>query len=169
MSHEYKTTRLGARFANRDSLLGVVLLAFSMLLMFVIIPSQVVDPKVPGTFIAPDFFPKALAGFLIFLSALLVYNGQATAAQSERADDKRITSATLMCIALILIAIWAIRWVGMMPASCIAMVLLMRMFGYEDWKKSILIALGFIIVMFLFFEKIAGISIPRGALFNGLF
>ena len=45
----------------------------------------------------------------------------------------------------------------------------MRMFGYEDWKKSILIALGFIIVMFLFFEKIAGISIPRGALFNGLF
>ncbi|MCK5445967.1 MAG: tripartite tricarboxylate transporter TctB family protein, partial [Rhodospirillaceae bacterium] len=137
--------------------------------MFGIIPWQVVDPMVPGTFIAPDFFPKALAGFLIFLSILLIYNGHTTAAESDRAEEKRITTATLLCIALILIAIWAIRWVGMMPAVCVAMILLMRMFGYQDLKKSILISVGFVIVMFLFFEKIASISIPRGALFNGLF
>lgn len=169
MTNQRSADKIISRFANRDSILGIVLLAFSIILLFGIIPWQVVDPQVPGTFIAPDFFPKALAGLLIFLSALLIYHGQTISADRDLHAVGRVSSATLQSIALIFIAIWAIRWIGMMPAACIAMVLLMRLFGYRDWKKAILISVSFIIVMFLFFEKVASISIPRGAWFNSLF
>ena len=169
MTNQYTSGGFASRFRNRDSILGMVLLAFSIVLLFEIIPLQVVDPKVPGTFIAPDFFPKALAIILIFLSVLLIYHGQTISADSDPDGERRITGPTLTSVALIFIAIWAIRWVGMMPAACIAMILLMRLFGYQDWKKAIMISVGFIIVMFVFFEMTANISIPRGALFDGLF
>lgn len=157
------------RIANRDSILGLIFLAFSIILFFGIIPWQVVDPKVAGVFIAPDFFPRALAACLMFLSALLVIYGHATSAEFERSADKRITTATVVSILSLFTAIWAIRWIGMMPSGFLAMILLMRLFGYSNWKRAILISVGFIFVLFLFFERVASVDIPRGALFDGLF
>lgn len=161
--------RLRARLSNRDSLLGLFIFAFCLCLLLILIPQQVKDPGVAGTFIKPDFFPYAIALSLTLLSLLLVFFGYKTSRDSNRSDDKRITKSTFICVTLLGVALSAIRWVGMAPVGWVAMYILMNLFGFKNKKTALLISLGFTVVLFLFFDKVASVSIPRGTLFEDLY
>lgn len=160
---------LRARLGNRDSILGLSIFAFCLCLLLFLIPQQVKNPNIPGTFIKPDFFPYAITLLLTLLSLLLVFFGYKTSRDSSRSDDKRITKSTVICVTILGVALSAIKWVGMAPMSLVTMYVLMNLFGFKNKKIAVLISLGFTVVLFLFFDKVATVSIPRGTLFENLY
>jgi hypothetical protein len=58
---------------------------------------------------------------------------------------------------------------GMLPVSVVTVLVLMRIFGYRKWFRALLFSLLFVALLFLFFEKIAQVSIPRGIFFEDLY
>lgn len=154
---------------NKDSQLGLGLLIFSLCLLFILIPLEVRDPKVPGTFIKPDFFPYLITLALALLSILLIFFGRKTSSDASRSDDKRITKGTVICIITLALSIAAINWVGMLPVGIIVVFILMHLFGLKNKVVALIISCGFNVAIFLFFEKVASVSIPRGLFLEKLF
>lgn len=168
-THKESKSWLGKRLGNKDSQLGLGLFLFSLCLIFILIPLEVKDPKVPGTFIKPDFFPYLITLALTLLSILLIFFGYKTSSDASRSDDKRITKGTVICIITLALSIGAIKWVGMLPVGIMVVFILMHLFGLKNKILAVVVSFGFNIAIFLFFDKVASISIPRGTIFEKLF
>ncbi|MBW2057910.1 MAG: tripartite tricarboxylate transporter TctB family protein [Deltaproteobacteria bacterium] len=153
---------------NRDIWLGLILLGFSLSLLFWLIPVYVGEHTTGERGLTPRFFPYSIVITLAFLSLLLVYeNFQAGHEQRPRAEDKRVTPFTLVCVLLFFAYYVEIRVIGMVPASMVTMFGLTRLFGFRRWLTNLVISVVFAILLYLFFEKMAQVSIPRGLLFEG--
>jgi len=55
---------------------------------------------------------------------------------------------------------------GMLPTSMAILLILMRLYGFRNRFLSILIALIFPCLLYIFFEKLAQVPIPRGLFFE---
>ena len=127
--------------------------------------------------LTPSFFPYCITivirlptAILGSLSILLIYKGSSTSqAEATRAEDKRVTQFTILCILLFLGYYMGIKVIGMIPVSILILFALIHLFGFRHWLLSILISVVFVVLLFLFFEKIAQVSIPRGFLFEGFY
>ena len=64
---------------------------------------------------------------------------------------------------------FGIQWIGMVPTGILMVYFLILVFGYKRWFRALIFSIFFVVLLFLFFEKIAQVSIPRGILFDGLY
>ena len=153
-----------------DFYLGIMLFAFSMALLAWLIPVYTGSQTTGQRGLTPSFFPYCITIALGFLSILLIYKGSSTSqAEATRAEDKRVTQFTILCILLFLGYYMGIKVIGMIPVSILILFALIHLFGFRHWLLSILISVVFVVLLFLFFEKIAQVSIPRGFLFEGFY
>jgi putative tricarboxylic transport membrane protein len=160
---------LKVRARTRDFYLAIVLLIFCLVLLFYVIPFHVQDHFAKGMAVKPSFFPYGITLALLVLSLLLVYNSPKTALDVSRIEDKRITRMTFVFVGLLFACYLAIVLFGMLPASVMTVLVLMRIFGYTKWFRALIFSLIFVALLFLFFEKIAQVSIPRGIFFEDLY
>jgi hypothetical protein len=155
---------------GKDLYLGLTLIAFCLLLLFWIIPTYVGEQTTGQRGLTPRFFPYCITITLASMSILLIYNSQRISqGEASRAEDKRLTPFTIICTVLFLAYYIGVKVIGMVPTSALVLFTLVRLFGFRNWVFNILISAVFAILLFLFFEKMAQVSVPRGIVFEGLY
>ena len=169
-NHSPKFSWLGIfirnRARSRDFYLAIVLLAFCLVLVFYLIPYHVEIQHAKGMAVKPNFFPYAVAFLLAFLSIILFFNSHITSRYVTRGEDKKITKVTFLFMALLFGCYLEIFLIGMVPAGILTVFILVRLFGYKRWLWNLVFSILFVIILYLFFEKIAQVSVPRGILFE---
>ncbi len=161
---------LKERSQYRDFYFGVILLLFCLTTIFWLIPAQVsIGYLAHGTVVGPSFFPYAMCLTLLFLSILLIHISPKTSQYITRAEDKAVSRIVIVLIIILFATYYIIPLIGMVPAGILVMFVLMQIFGFPKWYLSLGFASVFVILLFLFLEKLAHVRIPRGMLFDGLF
>jgi putative tricarboxylic transport membrane protein len=161
---------LSVRIRARDFYLGLVLLAFSQVLIFWLIPYSVGELPTHGrSGLDASSFPYYISLIIFLLAILLIYHSPITSRDSTRIEEKRVSWSTIFCLIILFAFYFSISLFGMLPVSIIFLITLMKLFGFKNWVLNIIIAVGFACLLFLFFEKLAQVSIPRGILFEDLY
>jgi len=167
---DYVVRYLKERSHYRDFYFGVILLLFCLTTIFWLIPAQVsIGYLAHGTVVGPSFFPYAMCLTLLFLSILLIHISPETSQYITRAEDKVVSRIVIVLIIILFATYSIIPLTGMVPAGILAMFVLMQIFGFPKWYLSLGFSLVFVILLFLFLEKLAQVRIPRGILFDGLY
>jgi hypothetical protein len=157
------------RVRKRDFYLGLFVLLFSGIMIFLLIPHSVEVQHAEGMAVSPNFFPYSISYVLAFLSLLLIYNSPRTGQHQSRLEDKRFTKATLVFMSLLFVLYFGTQWIGMVPMGILTVYSLILVFGYRRWFLALIFSIVFVVLLFFFFEKIAQVSIPRGIWFDGLY
>ena len=158
------------RLHSRDFYLGLALLFFSLLLLLWLIPRDVGGSSAHAVqSLTPRTFPYYISAALGFLSMLLIIYSPKTGAQITRAEDKRLTWAIWLAVAVFFLLYLGIIFLGMAPACFVVLLGLMRLYGFKRRGLGILFAFLFVLALFFFFEKVAQVQIPRGLLFEDLY
>ena len=152
----------------KDFYLGLILLAFALILLLWLTPTYVSGPLVQSHLkIRPNTFPNLITYVLALLAILLMYNSPRTRKDTTRVEDKRFSWFMILCLSILFVYYLGVRVIGMLPASIIVLFVLMRVYGFKSWFLSILFSLVLPFFLFIFFEKLAQVYIPRGILFEG--
>jgi len=165
---DYLVRYLKDRSQYRDFYFAVILLLFCLTTIFWLIPAQVsIGYLAHGTVVGPSFFPYAMCLTLLFLSILLIHISPETSQYITRAEDKVISRIVIVLIIILVATYYIIPLIGMVPAGILVMFVLMQIFGFPKWYLSLGFSSVFVILLFLFLEKLAQVRIPRGILFDG--
>jgi hypothetical protein len=158
---------------NRDAYLAAVLLSFSLILYFIIIPLEVPNPKyfVSKT-MPPDFFPRCITVVLGILSSVLLIQ-RVKRIPSEKgneidkmdADQKGFLRHAVAAF-LFFFYVLSIYWIGWIISTGLALPGLMVYFGARRWFIVILLTVLVPIILYLFFEKIVQVPLPKGMFFR---
>lgn len=158
------------RYRVKDFYLGLTILAFGLTLIFWLTPNFVGNPLAQSHLkVNPGTFPDLVGYLLIFLSLLLIYQSPRTSLMVSRSQDKRFSWTILIFIGFIFVFYFISLLIGMLPASMIIIFVLMRIYGYKKMWVSIIISLLLPILLFIFFEKVAQVQVPRGIWFEDLY
>jgi putative tricarboxylic transport membrane protein len=154
----------------KDFYLGLILLAFALILLLWLTPTYVSGPLVQSHLkLRPNTFPNLIAYVLAFLAILLIYNSPRSSKDGTRIEDKRFSWFIIFCLIILFAYYLGVQVIGMLPASIVIMFVLMRLYGLKSWVLSIIIAVILPCILFFFFEKVAQVPIPRGIFFEDLY
>jgi putative tricarboxylic transport membrane protein len=158
----------------------VLLILFSTILYWVIIPDQIhVPSQVKSEFLSPAFSTKVFALFLGLMSLILLLNtifhirkysptdlGKADA--KPRSKKSLIKEEGLVAAILIIccIVVVSIEYLGMVIPSIFFLGAMMVYFGQRRWVVIIGIMILVPLVLYFFFHDLAKVSLPKGALFS---
>lgn len=155
---------------RRDIYLSIGVALFSLILISWLIPGFVSDYTTGGRGLSPRFFPYLIAIILALLSLLLLYkNLRQTAGPVEPGKGKVIDRSTIICIVFFLVCQQSIAFIGLIPASFITLIVLMFLYGFRNWLTIGAFSIILIVVLSMFFEKVALVPLPRGSIFESLF
>lgn len=155
---------------NNDTWAGLVLLAFSLVQIFYLTPSQVeLHRDFTSLALSPRLFCYITGGTLAFLSAILIFlslreNGrmEAMAAPSRSWQPlMRGLFSTAVACAYVALA----QYLGFFVSTALAMIVFLIYFGVRKWTGILLflvIILGFI---YLLFVQALKVIMPDGLLF----
>lgn len=163
--------------SRRDAILALGVLAFAALLAVWLIPAYVLNYATGEKGLSPRFFPYLISGGLALLGLILLNHnrralfktknpaGQTGAPSEAPRPDKFVA----ICAALLVVYYGAVFYLGLLPASFLALIGLMHLFGFRSRIKTILFSALLVGFLFLFFEKVAQVPLPRGVWFEGLY
>lgn len=156
------------RIRAKDFYLGLAVLTFALTLIFWLTPNFVGSPLTQSHLkVRPGTFPNLIGYVLILLSVILIYESPRTSLMVSRGEDKQFSWIIIICIGSIFTYFFISLLIGILPASMVITFFMMRIYGYK--KLWVRIVLSFILptLLFVFFEKIAQVQIPRGIWFEG--
>lgn len=113
-------------------------------------------------------FPLFVSSLSIVLSTILLLRNIFGRRKKEEYDFTGTNRALWMTVALLLFIV-AITFVGFYIAAPVYLYLTMRMLGQKNQKTLILVSLIAPISVYLFFDLLFSMPIPRGMLFPNLF
>lgn len=142
-----------------DRIIGLVLLAFSLALLFWIIPREVemVEGNV-GPGMNPAFMPQCIAFLLGILTILVIL----TRAPHEEETVRLFPRRTVITIAFFVGYIIVTSMVGYLPASLAILPAYLWFFGARKWKVVVPLSIGLPILLYLFFAKVMLVILPTG-------
>jgi len=147
---------------NKDIVTGGILVVFSMILYFVIIPTEVPHNN------NADFYPKFFTAVLGCLSFFLLIQGfrnkEKWEIQEKLSSIKRKHLHIMIFMAGIVLSGWLISFVGFYIVALIIAVGLLFYLGMRNWVKIFCLCSGLLIFIYLLFEKGLRIRLPRGFL-----
>ena len=159
-----------AKSRRGDLFLGAVILLFSLVLMFWLIPGFVADYATGDKGLSPRFFPYLLALTMILLSSILIVKAlRPMENQIPKETTRQVDRMTPICVGVFIAYQQAISIIGFIPASFLALISLMMLYGFRNWLTIGIFSTALITVLSLFFEKVAQVPLPRGLLFDLLF
>lgn len=162
---------------TRDVGLGLGLAALAGLLLMWLIPHYVISPGQGALVLRPDFWPTILAWFLLAAGLGLAArarfgpdpiatdggagrSGESRSGEnrSERAGWIRVAWLALVTVGLSLL----IPTLGMVWASMLAGLVLLPALRPEHPLAAVIVALLLPLLLYAFFAKFAGVSVPPG-------
>lgn len=128
-------------------------------------------------FPGPGFFPIMCGIAIVLCSILLMLENrsqakkEASAAAEKKELEKNIINHTeLKNFAVTIGVSWAVvlatRFIGLLPAISIAVIVLLRVLGKEKYKLSVLVGAGTYVALFLIFDMFLHVPLPLGMLLS---
>lgn len=147
---------------NACTIVGVLLILFSLMMYFVIIPSQV--KHIEGYGISPQTFPKLMAVLLFVFSVIYTIqscmNKEQETSYSHSSREQFIRF--IVTILITVIYIMCIGKFGYIVSTIIALGAYLYMFGVRDWKITVPIMIITPIMIKIFFTCFLNMVLPRG-------
>ena len=160
--------------------LTVVLLFFSGVILFVIIPSQINEPNyIKSKYLSPAFVPRVFTAYLGFMALLLLLRAIARLKKSsskkafQSAGNETLTEegrrgqgiAVLIWVSCCLFVL-AIEFFGFLIPSILFLGALMVFFGQKKWLLVLSIMVLVPLLLYLFLHDIAQVQFPKGIFFS---
>jgi hypothetical protein len=121
---------------------GVFFAIFSIILYFIIIPSQIaVTRQQMG--VTPRFFPELLAGLLFLFALGLAMSGwrmRDKKNQKEIVFEAKEVKLVLLTLAVISLQTIGFNLIGYLIPAILAIAVCMYMYGQRNWVKIVLIS-----------------------------
>lgn len=121
---------------------GIIFAIFSVLLYFVIIPSQIaVTRQQMG--VSPRFFPELLAALLFLFSVGLAIGGwrmRDRKNQKEIVFESKEVRLVLLTLGVISLQTVGFELVGYLIPAILAIAVCMYMYGQRNWLKIVLVS-----------------------------
>ena len=141
---------------------GGILLIFSLVLLFVLIPSQVKEVK--GFGVSPRVFPIILSMILLVLSLSLFWRGHSNKATDKDTNEYEIsakeTKLVLLTVLLIGAYIVMLEYLGYLITTVVVLGFLMYMYGQKNIKSIVITSLVIPLTIYYFFTKLMQIRLP---------
>lgn len=164
---------------NRNALIGCVGIAWSLLMLGVLIPLGTTMPDdIKIAALSPVFWPRIVVSFAAIASAFLLVQGimerkSQLSVQDDQDDgyyplQKAITRIVIV-FALILGTYWSIDSLGLVIPSILTLGILMFLAGETSMVKIVLISILTPVILFSFFQYVANVPIPLGELYYIVF
>lgn len=154
---------------KKDFRLGVGLIIFCLITLFVLIPWQV------GPLSAPlAMQPVIFTLILLLLSGLLVIRSVKNAPATNAKEDEPVGTRKhlkTVCLATIVIIGYSVvfEYLGFILTSFAGMVSLFLLFGVRSWTRILGITIPTMLILYFSFEKLLSAPLPTGLLFELLF
>lgn len=154
---------------NRDSIAGLILLAFSLVLIFYLTPDQVESHGDVLPALNPRMFCYLTGGLLAVLSLILIIvsmkkNKQAADSAAQPTSWEPLCRG-LICTAVAGLYIASANFLGFFVSTALAMTIFLIYFGVKKWSGILLflvVVLGFI---YLLFVQALKVVMPDGLFF----
>lgn len=147
-----------------DQLLGLGLIAFCIIFYFVIIPWQIYQPARLHGPLSPRYFPRLITLFLLFVGVLLT-SGITIKRGAKEIKEPEFMKDTVQIIAVFIVYYYLIGLLGWFTSSVTTLAFMTFLYGSRSWKITLFLSAALPLVLYLFFEKIAHVMLPRGFLF----
>lgn len=146
---------------NLDVYLGIGLFILSLIMYFFILPTQI-KILTYGTYgLSPFVFPKIAILGIMFLSVVLVIN---SFWKIEEKQYSKMVPRSWIIMLFLIGYLFLIDLIGFLVASGVFLFTLMIYLSRKNWLKYILVIFFFILINYIFFEKILKVMLPRGSL-----
>jgi hypothetical protein len=160
--------------------LSIFLILASLFIYFLLIPWQVGEPKNIGSvFLSPAFAPKFFSLCLGLLGLILLFQTIAKRrAASRQATQEHVAAklqavkswngegVVIVTIAVCVVFIMSIKYLGMLIPSIIFLGGMMFYFGQRNWTVIVTVMVLFPLILYFFLNDMANIIIPGGSLFS---
>ena len=158
-----------------DTITGVILLIFAVI-VYSLIPSQITLIETKSVTFSPAFYPRLVIAALATLSLLYVVSSffkKKSTEVTEKEIDQRETVVlreyaprTLITIMIVLGYIYLLEFFGFLLATPLGLGVLTYHMGNRSMRTILLVVVIPTLVIYLFFEKVMIISLPKGTFFH---
>ena len=153
---------------RKDSISGLVLLAFALSLHFFIIPAQVESMNDGPIALSPRLFCHIIAFLLLILSAGLIVSSvmdKSPLIKADRAQMAYIFSRGGAAVLLSVLYILAMEFLGYFVSTVVFMALFLWFSGVRSWKGGIFFLAVILPFIYLLFVKALKVLLPSGLFF----
>jgi len=170
---------------KRDFVLGLVVCALALIILFGILPWAVKAPKVvPNLALSPTFWPRIILFSVAGLGALLAIRAYVDCMRQAQAgsdggntdtdplvdtppfdlSDLRVILAGLLMVAFCAL----LKPFGVVLPTMALLVAMILLHDRKHWPMAILLTIATVTVLYLFFRFVARVPVPLGPL-NAIF
>lgn len=144
-----------------EHLVGIGCLLLAMIFLFMSFDLAFYQDK-SGS-IGPGFFPRLTAGLLVLLSTIYVIQLFKDKAQKqEQKLDKIIIVKQVTLLTLLILCIFLSDIIGMLLSIILFLFIMLVTVLKVNWAKSLGFTILTFAIMYLIFEVLLGISLPKG-------
>jgi len=161
---------------KRDFVLGLVVCALALLVLFGILPWAVKTPRViPNLALSPTFWPRiilvSMAGLSAFLAIHTFYEANKERRTAPDEGDEQpfdLSDLRVIMAALLMVLFCALlKPLGVVLPAIAMLFGMIVMHGRQEWPKAIGISIATVLILYMFFRYVAKVPVPLGPL-NGL-
>lgn len=154
---------------NRDSISGLILLAFSLILAFYLTPNQVESHGSVPAALSPRLFCYLTSGLLGMLSMMLIVvslkdSGRTNAGASQYSSWEPIARG-MICAFVACVYIAMSASLGFFVSTALAMIIFLVYFGVKKWWGILLFLIVLLGFIYLLFVQALKVVMPDGILF----
>lgn len=111
------------------------------------------------------FFPSLIIWFILIINFLLVINCFLLLRSKAEVEDEEDTEKQSLLrffgiVGLLVLYVWSWELIDYKITTFLFLLIGMKMLYISDWKKLIIIPLGIVILIYLFFEVLLRIPMP---------
>lgn len=152
---------------KRDLWAGLIMMALALLLMLVLIPVGVIEPKkVKYAALSPSYYPRFVTYVLLALGIAITARSLLFREAGAGTTDLRPDATRRYCLVFAILAGYAalITWLGFIVTSTLALLATFWLAGERRMYLALPIALILPLGLYFFFLKVASVPIPLGIL-----
>ncbi|WP_024333017.1 tripartite tricarboxylate transporter TctB family protein [Desulfotignum balticum] len=154
---------------NRDSIAGLVLLAFSLILAFYLTPNHVESHGSVPAALSPRLFCYLTSGLLGMLSIMLIAtslkNSGRNGTGTIRYSSWEPITRGLICTVVACVYIAMSGYIGFFASTALAMIIFLVYFGVKKWWGILLFLIVLLGFIYLLFVQALKVNMPDGILF----
>lgn len=142
----------------------VSLVIMALAIFYLILSYQL--PKFPFSQVDADVLPLGLGYLLLGLAVILfIQNKPETEEQKEKRTLKKEDLILLLAtLGALLLYVFCLEFLGFVITTIVFLSLTMRMYGYMNWTRNVIVSLVFTLFLYFAFNYLLKIYLPQGIL-----
>ncbi|MEM6985780.1 MAG: tripartite tricarboxylate transporter TctB family protein [Pseudomonadota bacterium] len=153
------------RLQDRDFISGVCMVCFGALLLAVLIPNGVDEPRrVRFAALSPSYYPRIVSWTLLIVGLCIALRAAWRPSFQPPEEGQRPDALRQTALVFLLLAGFAslLSVLGLPLASSLALLFAFPLAGERAWLRVIVLSVAVPFALYFFFLKVANIPIPLG-------